>query len=1225
MRNLKRTITVILLCLFSTIVVKAEYEYLMLGETKTLKLPYNVVSLNNLKITSWKTSEAKDYIKCEHSYGTSIKVTGLSYTSKTIYISCDYEYTSAFDKKDQGNYQFEITIKQPYFDLTATPSGGSKLKKGQSVTLNCRVTNVEGFSSSDVKYYYSLDYPTPSIRYDGLYGITINRPCTLYAIATYKGAESKVLKEEYIVDGLFLTATPAGGVVEKGTIVYLSASENGADIYYTLDESTPSKSSIKYTSSGIQIKENCRLQAIAYYGSETSDVLIADYSLPVYPTDISVSITPSTIEEGETAKASYSLTPSNATTTVSWSSDDPYIASVDRSSGKVLGVSKGSTYIRAKTDNGLSGCSMITVTEAPVLGVTNASAGFEHSVIMREDGSVWTFGSNSSLQLGIHFNTYTVPSYINTPTQIDFPDAVSIASGSSITRIIKKDGSLWACGWNDYGQLGTNSTKNVNELTYITNNVASVTGIMNSFVIKKDGSLWVCGKNSEGQLGNGKKTDKATTKLEKVMDNVASVSSDSHTLIVKNDGSLWACGLNDDGQLGDGSTKSKLTPVWIMDDVVSAAAGYFHSLAIKSDGSLWAWGKNNYGQLCDGTKTDRYTPAKVMDDVISVEAISSATYFIKKDGSLWVCGQDPNYLDEWVAYTPKKLMDDVLSVSACGRHTLIVKKNLSLWAYGHNEKGQLGDGTNTNRKEPVQIIKGYQEDKPSGGVAIDEKNFPDKNFRKYLLEQDYGNDGVISENEIKRVNSIYVENCDIYNLKGIEFFTDLTYLNCSRNELTSLDVSNNSKLNVIYCYKNNIKGKEWENLINSLPYNYSVKNNPIYVAWSHWPITDYPSDGLTTDMVAKAKAKGWTPYYYSDAIESYLEYEGCDPFNIKIIVDETNFPDENFRKYLLEHDYGKDGVITGDEVEKLENISVPSLNIKSLQGIEYFTSLLSLECNSNQLTSLDISRNTALTNLYCGNNQIKTLDVSNNPNLNYLHCGYNEMTELDVSKNKELLRLFCYNNMLTSLDVSHNIALLSLRCDNNQLERIDVTKNTELTTLYCFSNKLSTLDITSNTKLKDLRCSSNELTSLDVSRNRELSVFWCANNRLTSLDLSKNSALTELGISKNQIKGENMDNLINSLPANTTDQEYQLYVLSVPSEDGNVCTKTQVKAIKTKGWVPYYNNKGWREYEGSDPSSIDGVLQNKTMEGPIYNLNGQRLDKPRKGINIIGGKKILVK
>lgn len=104
-----------------------------------------------------------------------------------------------------------------------------------------------------------------------------------------------------------------------------------------------------------------------------------------------------------------------------------------------------------------------------------------------------------------------------------------------------------------------------------------------------------------------------------------------------------------------------------------------------------------------------------------------------------------------------------------------------------------------------------------------------------------------------------------------------------------------------------------------------------------------------------------------------------------------------------------------------------------------------------------------------------------------------------------------------------------------------------------------------------------------------------------------------------------MDNLINSLPANTTDQEYQLYVLSVPSEDGNVCTKTQVKAIKTKGWVPYYNNKGWREYEGSDPSSIDGVLENKTIEGPIYNLNGQRLDKPRKGINIIGGKKILVK
>ena len=109
-----------------------------------------------------------------------------------------------------------------------------------------------------------------------------------------------------------------------------------------------------------------------------------------------------------------------------------------------------------------------------------------------------------------------------------------------------------------------------------------------------------------------------------------------------------------------------------------------------------------------------------------VEATSSSSYIIKKDGSLWVCGQDPHYLDEWVAYSPKKLMD-TLSVSVCGRH-LIVKKNKKLWAYGHNEKGQLGDGTTVNRSEPIEIIKGYSEETPASGVAIDEKNC-DEDFR----------------------------------------------------------------------------------------------------------------------------------------------------------------------------------------------------------------------------------------------------------------------------------------------------------------------------------------------------------------------------------------------------------------------------------------------------------------------------------------------------------------
>ena len=84
-------------------------------------------------------------------------------------------------------------------------------------------------------------------------------------------------------------------------------------------------------------------------------------------------------------------------------------------------------------------------------------------------------------------------------------------------------------------------------------------------------------------------------------------------------------------------------------------------------------------------------------------------------------------------------------------------------------------------------------------------------------------------------------------------------------------------------------------------------------------------------------------------------------------------------------------------------------------------------------------------------------------------------------------------------------------------------------------------------------------------------------------------------------------------------------MIMLSSKEKNVCTKKQVEEAKKRGWIAYQYINGWVEYEGSDPSSIDGVQLDKAIDAPIYNLNGQRLDKPRKGINIIGGKKVFVK
>ena len=363
-----------------------------------------------------------------------------------------------------------------------------------------------------------------------------------------------------------------------------------------------------------------------------------------------------------------------------------------------------------------------------------------------------------------------------------------------------------------------------------------------------------------------------------------------------------------------------------------------------------------------------------------------------------------------------------------------------------------------------------------------------------------------------------------------------------------------------------------------------------------------------------------------------------------VTINETNFPDENFRNCLLNQSYGSDGVITDDEIAGITKIDALG-NITSLKGIEFFTALeylncymnqltsldvskntalTLLECSGNKLTSLDVSKNTALTSLSCGGNQLTSLDVSKNTALTDLYCSSNQLISLDVSKNTALTYLLCYDNQLTSLDVSKNTALIWLECGSNQLTSLDVSKNTALTWLGCDSNQLASLDVSKNTALKELSCGGNQLTSLDVSKNTALTDLYCNKNQLTSLDVSKNMALTVLVCYQNQIKGSGMDALVESLPKLNS----QMYVIYNKNES-NVMTTVQVAAAKAKGWIPYYyidKGKGkWEEYPGSDPSGIEKFRNSKVEELKYYDLNGRQVKTPRKGVYIINGKKVLVK
>ena len=422
----------------------------------------------------------------------------------------------------------------------------------------------------------------------------------------------------------------------------------------------------------------------------------------------------------------------------------------------------------------------------------------------------------------------------------------------------------------------------------------------------------------------------------------------------------------------------------------------------------------------------------------------------------------------------------------------------------------------------------------SAGIPINSTTFPDENFRNWVLAQDYGQDGVLTEAEIAGVTEIVVSWKNITNLKGIAYFTALMRLVCAGNQLTSLDVSKNTALWQLECYGNQISKTEMGNLVESLPTN----NGYFYVKDLNYAAEQ---NAITTAQVAAAKAKGWKVFAMDG--DQGVEYDGETSAD-DIPINETTFPDEIFRNWVLAQDYGQDGVLTEAEIFRVTGIGINWYNnIVDLKGIEYFTELTRLFCEGNQLTSLDVSQNTALTELRCGDNQLTSLDVSKNTALTYLDCSNNLLTSLDVSQNTALSKLWCYSNQLTSLDVSKNTALTEFQCDDNQLTSLDVSKNTALTLFYCNNNQLTSLDVSQNTALTDLRCAGNQLTSLDVSKNTALTSLSCGDNQLTSLDVSKNTALTWLDCGYNQLTS--LDVSKNTVLATLDCQSNQLTSLDV--------------------------------------------------------------------------------
>ena len=201
------------------------------------------------------------------------------------------------------------------------------------------------------------------------------------------------------------------------------------------------------------------------------------------------------------------------------------------------------------------------------------------------------------------------------------------------------------------------------------------------------------------------------------------------------------------------------------------------------------------------------------------------------------------------------------------------------------------------------------------------------------------------------------------------------------------------------------------------------------------------------------------------------------------------FPDAEFRKELKTYDMDDNGKLSDAEIKAITSLSTFGYDITDLTGIQYLTSLKSLDCSSSNVSILDVSGLTSLKSLDCKNTKISSLDL----------CG---LTSLES--------LYCGSTNISSLDVSGLTSLQDLRCEFTGISNLDVSSLTSLKSLYCRATKISSLDVSKVTSLQNLDCGNTSISSLDLSSLTALEFLNCEDTKISSLDVSKNTALTWL-------------------------------------------------------------------------------------------------------------------